>query len=62
MADEIDRANEQAERNLAQSMRLRHPVGPEATGYCLFCDEVVGAGHRWCDALCRDQWEVRRGT
>jgi hypothetical protein len=61
MADEIDCANEQAERNLADSMRMRRPAGPEATGHCLFCGETVSNGHRWCDALCRDQWEVRCG-
>jgi hypothetical protein len=63
MADEIDRANEQAERNLADSIRMRRPAGPLATGRCLYCDEVVADEHRWCSVECREGWdkEARRG-
>lgn len=57
MADEIDLANDQAERNLALSIRMRRPVGPAATGHCLFCDEVVADDHRWCGIECREGWE-----
>lgn len=37
----------------------RKPVGPVATGFCLNCDEPLAAGHRWCDADCRDDYEKR---
>lgn len=29
----------------------------EATGYCLFCEEPLEDGRRWCDAECRDDWQ-----
>lgn len=29
------------------------------TGHCLFCDEDVPKGHRWCDSICRDDYEAR---
>ena len=28
-----------------------------ATGYCLFCDEPLEAGRRWCNVDCRNDWE-----
>jgi hypothetical protein len=57
MADEIDRANTQAEFNLAALMRLRRPAGPTPTGRCLYCDEIVPDQHRWCGIECREGWE-----
>lgn len=63
MADEIDRANDQAERGLAEALRLRRPTGPAPTGRCLYCDEIVADTHRWCSVECREGWEkeARRG-
>ena len=63
MADEIDQANDQAERHLSVSMRLRMPAGPEANGECHHCGSPVAPGLRWCDRECRDGWqrEQRRG-
>lgn len=63
MADEIDRAADQEARNLAQSLRLRRPSGPQPTGRCLYCDEIVADAHRWCGIECREGWEkeARRG-
>jgi hypothetical protein len=29
-----------------------------ATGFCLFCDDPVDPGRRWCDAQCRDDWQL----
>lgn len=29
-----------------------------ATGFCLFCDEPLAPERRWCDAQCRDDWQV----
>lgn len=57
MADEADRANEQAERLLNAALNMRKPEGPDATGYCLWCGEPLTGKRRWCDAKCRDAWE-----
>ena len=29
-----------------------------ANGECQFCASPVEAGRRWCDADCRDDWEL----
>lgn len=55
--DEADRANQEVERNLAQALRQRRPGGPTATGRCLCCDSLLAPGLRWCDSICRDEWE-----
>ncbi len=60
MSDDIDRAQDEVERNLAYALRSRRPLGPEPTGLCSFCESPLGETKRWCDAECRDQWEVRR--
>lgn len=58
--DEIDRADAEIERSLAEAARTRHPAGPVPTGRCLYCDEIVGDQRRWCGPDCRDQWEAHR--
>ena len=64
MADfaDIGAAREELDRELA--IKVRAPAGPAATGVCLSCGEQVGDGLRWCDAECRDGWQVeqRRGV
>ncbi len=55
--DEVDRANDEAERGLAQILRKRLPPGPAATGHCLYCDELLEDGKRWCSVECREGWE-----
>jgi len=57
MSDDIDRAQNEADRALAESLRARKAVGPAPTGRCLHCDEIVGDEMRWCDAGCRDAWQ-----
>lgn len=61
MSDNLDIAAEREElaRSLAQT--IRKPEGPIATGRCLFCDETTGDSQRWCDAMCRDAWELEKG-
>lgn len=58
-----DRAEKEAPYLIAAS---RKPVGPVATGRCLFCDEITGDEQRWCDSACRDDWardaRLREGT
>lgn len=58
MADEVDRAQNEVDRSLAEAVRARKPAGPDATGYCHCCEMPVGDTQRWCDAGCRDQWEA----
>lgn len=60
MSDDIDRAQNEVERTLAEALRSRRPSGPSPTGRCLHCDEIVSDTQRWCDAECRDQWEALR--
>lgn len=62
MADIIDEANERAELRLRKQLEVRKPAGPEPTGYCLNCDQPFDPEddqRRWCDADCRDDWELR---
>lgn len=58
MADEIDMANEQADKILKEYLTRRQPEGPKHTGCCLFCEEELTGTQRWCDAECRDLWEA----
>jgi hypothetical protein len=55
--DEIDRADAEVERSLAEAIRKRRPPGPAPTGLCLYCEEVVDDDSRWCDIECRELWE-----
>ena len=57
MSDDIDRAQNEEERSLAEALRARRPEGPSPTGRCLHCDEIVDDHQRWCNAGCRDAWQ-----
>jgi len=57
MSDNLDIASEREELDRSIAQALRRPAGPLATGRCLFCEEA-SPGRRWCDAECRDQWEL----
>jgi len=60
MADDIDRASELEERHRQVARAVRKPNGPRATGACLYCDEPVEVGRRWCPGVaCRDGWEAK---
>lgn len=62
MPDVIDDANTIADLYLTTALRNRK-VGIEinrGTGFCLWCDEDVPDGHRWCDALCRGHYEFSK--
>ena len=58
MSDDIDRAQNEVDRALAEALRTRKAEGPAATGFCLNCDEPCD--FRWCDGVCRDAWEATR--
>lgn len=55
--DELDRAEEEIEYELAEALRQRKPAGPQPTGYCHWCGDPVEVGHRWCDQSCERSWE-----
>lgn len=59
--DIFDQASavEQMHRDIALQNVRRGPAIAE-TGFCLNCETQVPAGHRWCDADCRDDWERAR--
>jgi hypothetical protein len=59
MADDIDAANERAELRLEAERKFRYPSLPDV-GSCHFCGESLSAGRRFCDADCRDDWQVAR--
>lgn len=63
MADELDRASgyEELERLSAFNKISKRPMKEaEATGCCLYCGEALPGDLRWCDAECRDDWELER--
>lgn len=60
MTDELDRAEEEIEMELAESLRKRKPRGPTPTGVCLYCDEPLPTGKRWCDRECEAGWEYEQ--
>ncbi len=64
MADVVDVANDHAE--MLERMKInevRQRSGKqevEATGACLNCAAKVVEPRRWCDAVCRDEWQERK--
>lgn len=60
MSDVIDQANERAEQFLNHSIHsVKKPSVPEATGECFNCGDIILNDVRWCDADCRNDWELR---
>lgn len=58
MADEIDRANDIAARDLSLAIHAaRSGNEVKATGACLYCDEPLAPNVRFCDADCARDWE-----
>jgi hypothetical protein len=60
MADEADRANDLAKQLLGTALAQKKPVGPSATGACLWCGEPLPDGRRWCWPECRNAWEAHQ--
>ena len=62
MSDDIDKAQDHIEREeqMRRKYQLTNLLEAEATGECLNCFEPVPAGHRWCNANCRNDWEKWR--
>ncbi|WP_274585342.1 hypothetical protein V9W64_10550 [Neisseria leonii] len=63
MTDELDLASEREEL-MRQSALYRQSKAAvreaEPTGSCLYCEEPLSDGLRWCNADCRDDWERER--
>jgi len=61
MGDIIDHACAAADFRV-EIARTRTTLEPEAvaTGKCLYCEEPLPAGVRWCDNDCRAEWEHER--
>lgn len=57
MTDDIDMAQERELATLALQLAVRKPEGPPANGRCLTCDTPLSIGLRWCDPLCRDEFD-----
>ena len=57
MVDEVDRAAQEEEMLLAETIKARRPAGPVPTGRCLWCDDIVGDTMRWCGVECARDWE-----
>lgn len=58
--DLADAADIKIEIERAAAISHRKPEGPESIGECLWCQEQFQEGdkRRWCDAGCRDAWEL----
>ena len=59
--DDADRAQERAEIELERACKAAGRLaaqGPRAVGWCLGCEEPLQDG-RFCNAACRDDWEMR---
>lgn len=53
-----DDASMREEHFRETALKHRKPNGPAATGRCLSCNSIIPAGHRWCDADCREDYEL----
>lgn len=58
MPDEIDQAQESAERALEMLIHApRRSDQPRPTGFCHFCAEAIADGLPFCGPECRDDWQ-----
>lgn len=59
--DQIDHANDLAQRERDTSAAIAANAGPvaEPNGRCLNCGTRLRKGRRWCDPECREDWEAR---
>lgn len=60
MADEVDRANDQAAAYLEARVREARKIKKvQATGHCINCDSLLPPGLLYCDSACREDHEQR---
>lgn len=63
MADTADLAAEREQLDTARAIeaaRRRSPAAPIPCGRCYNCDEPLAEGLTFCDADCRDDWQLRK--
>ena len=60
LADVSDQATKNEELFLNLALQNKKPEGPNPVGYCLTCGPDVPLPHpqRWCDAECREDWDI----
>lgn len=58
LADQASLQNELQEQ--VHIKNSRRPEGPKPTGHCLCCNAPLETTHRWCDADCREDYEVEQ--
>lgn len=59
--DDADKVAEMAEfqERIARYSSRRDEPQAQAIGVCLYCEAPIAEpGRRWCDAECRDLWEL----
>lgn len=57
--DFADQASAIQMRNNELAMSFRKQEGPAHVGHCLHCGEELN-NRRWCNATCRDAWQLER--
>lgn len=56
MADEIDVANDEVQKQLDATLKsVNTSVEENNTGKCIWCSKPVTDKRRWCSAECRDE-------
>ena len=62
MTDIIDMANDLADQLTSAYVAHERQQNPllTYTGQCYNCDAPTPAGHNFCDADCRDDWQKRQ--
>lgn len=62
MSDIIDDANDAADLYLKsaihQQRKKKSSVPAKGHGACFYCGAAIKEPRRWCNALCRDEWEA----
>ena len=58
MVDEVDRATEQVQKSIEDTLKnIDTTIPKNITGECLTCGLSVDNERRWCNADCRDNYE-----
>lgn len=60
MADEIDRAQDHIEQQLAFAFMTRQREQIRPVGRCWYCKETLTETMLFCSSECRDDWDRER--
>lgn len=58
--DIADRAQIEIEAMESFQRKPNKDTEARSTGFCLYCEEPLKPGQRWCDKECRDAWEYEQ--